>query len=138
MEDIVITQEMLDSSKLKYEQENKKDLAKKAISSLTIKHNGGEFKANEVAQANMTAVTAVANWQFNKNIEKAFKELALMNPSLEPLANIFTAVYEGVYKSKLKWKTLEGKNSTRQIESIAEVLHKLMLSKGEIITGEKK
>ena len=115
--------------------------AEQAIDNLTVKNNNVEYKANETAQINMTSVVAVANYQYNLQLDKICASM-LSNPNLSEEMKLFCGslrqLYQGIYISnKIQWKNLRGKNSNVQLESIAEALFKTMTAKGEVITGKK-
>jgi len=113
---------------------------KEKLESLVIKQNNVPLDANETAQNNMTSVLAIANWQFNKNISTTLK-LVANNPNTDDVAkamllglsDIFSSLYNNIYKQKIFWKGADDKPHTVEAETIAEALLKAMKMKAKII-----
>jgi len=136
---LVVTEEELEAYKLANEAEYKRLKAREKLDKITVKTNNIEYDGNETAQANMNAVGTLANWQFNKVLTESL-ELASTSPTasteMKQLSSLVSSVYKGVYKdNKVNWKKVDNTIGNVQVESILEALHKVMITKSEIITG---
>jgi hypothetical protein len=140
MEEIVITQEMIEEERLN----NLKELASKRraikIEALQTSVNGVDYNSNPKAQNNMTSVGCIANWQFNLNLKNQMEKVvndSESSPDLKQVALTIIGTYNAVYKKNtVEWKTLDGSKSNVQVDSILTALHKTMVSKGKVITDE--
>jgi len=128
--------EYLDDPELIALEEMQEKLLRKEqeLSNLTITINGIEYDANNVGQLNMSAVGAVANWQYQIKMLEYLNNV--QNPSQELLGfkNAMQYVYDELFKNtKIWWKGTDNVMHHVQVESIMEALHLSMERKGEIL-----
>jgi len=107
------------------------------INHSTVTINGVEFDTNTTGQLNMSAVGAIANWQFNLRMTQYLQQLSDPSPEMQGLIKLFIGMYKGLYKdTKVEWKGTDSKIHRVQVESILEALKKGMDAKGEVYSKE--
>jgi len=124
-----------DPELLAFEEAQNKILKKeRELSNLTITINGIEYDANDAGQINMSAVGAVANWQYQIKMLEYLDSVQNPSPELLGFKNAMQYVYDELFKNtKIWWKGTDNVMHHVQVESIMEALYLSMEKKGEIL-----
>jgi len=114
--------------------EDKRIKKEQGLSNLTIEINGIEYDANSNGQLNMSAVGAVASWQYQLKMIEYLNTIQNPSQELASFKLVMQGVYDALFKNtKIWWKGTDNNMHHVQVESIMEALHLSMIKKGEIL-----
>ena len=136
-------EEIMEESKILFEKEYikiSKEIKKNKLASIKIKNDSTEYDGDDYAQLNMSAVAAISNWTFNKDMKKTLDKISNDSTSSNEI-KLFAKTLSKVYTNTYNNRTISWKNANNEIEniSIEDIFVNLLMSmteKSKIILGE--